>query len=260
MEESANSPQTFPDAGELFKTYLDDAKKSDHLIFFVHFYKGHKKALRRHIEFVNQIGYDAYVFNLKDSAKEHQYLPYSPISKKFGMKHALADQIEEHLNLLSELLPQYKTKIVFAFSNVAGAAIEAIARRQPQDILALICDSGPGADLMHSSYNLLEEQLQVRFLPLKLISTPLVMLGWSKDLHKDISHDLQKFPNGFPILSIRGWKDKQISPSHIDQIFEPAKNVNWRKLSLPEAGHLNGLRDFPSDYRSGVEDFLRGLS
>ncbi len=34
----------------------------------------------------------------------------------------------------------------------------------------------------------------------------------------------------------------------------------WKKLSLPEAGHLNGLRDFPSEYKPAVEDFLNQFS
>jgi hypothetical protein len=242
----------YPDEGELFKAR---EKKSEHLIFFAHFFQGHKKALRRHVELVNELGYDAYVFNLNDSLKEQQYLPYSHISKKFGMKHALADQIEEHLDFLSD----YKTKIIFAFSNVAGCAIEAMARRKTQDVVALICDSGPGASFMYSSYKLIEQQMGVKFLPFKLLATPLVMLGWSKEFHTDISLHLQQLPNGFPVLSIRGWKDKLISAPHIDQIFEPAKNINWRKLALPEAGHLVGLRDFPSDYRSGLEDFLKTI-
>ena len=96
----------YPDQGELFKA---SKKKQDALIFFAHFYKGHKKALKRHIQFVNDLGYDAYAYNLKDSPKDHFGLPYSHVSKKFGMKHALADQIEEHLNLLSD----YPKKIVF---------------------------------------------------------------------------------------------------------------------------------------------------
>lgn len=242
----------YPDDGELFKA---GEKKSEHLIFFAHFFQGHKKALKRHVELANELGYDAYVFNLKDSLKEHQFVPYSHVSKKFGMKHALADQIEEHLDLLQN----YDTKIIFAFSNVAGSAIEAMARRKSKDVIALVCDSGPGASFMYSSYKLIEHQMNVKSLPLKIIGTPMVMLGWSKDFHTDISKHLQQLPNGFPILSIRGWKDKLISPNHIDQIFEPAKNINWRKLALPEAGHLNGLRDFPSEYRSGLEDFLKSL-
>ena len=51
----------FPDDGELFKSAQ---KKSETLIFFAHHFQGHKKALRRHIEFVNELGFDAYVFNL----------------------------------------------------------------------------------------------------------------------------------------------------------------------------------------------------
>lgn len=248
---------TFPDHGELFKC---EQKKSNKLIFFAHFFKGHKKALRRHIEFVNELGFDAYAFNLKDSPKDHYFVPYSHTSKRFGMKHALADQIELHLNLLTA----YNEKIVFAFSNVAGCAIEAMARRIKNgttDVHALICDSGPGGDnFLQSSYMLLQEQIGVESFPLKILATPAVALGWSPKLNKDIFQDLEAFPQGFPILSIRGWRDKLISPKDIDKVFDHHSNIVWKKLSLPEAGHLNGLRDFPSEYRPAVEDFLAQIS
>jgi hypothetical protein len=244
---------SFPDGGELFKA---SEKKSEHLVFFAHFFKGHKKALRRHIDFVNELGFDAYAFNLKDDLKDHFYVPYAQSSKKFGMKHALAEQIGQHLDLPAD----YKTKIIFAFSNVAGCAIEAQTRRLKEgknDVVAMICDSGPGAgNFFQSSYMLLQEQIGVESLPLKLISTPAVAFGWSPKLNRDIRHDLQNFPAGFPLLSIRGWRDKLISPQDIDKVFDNQKNLNWKKLSLPEAGHLNGLRDFPSEYKPGVEDFL----
>lgn len=243
---------TYPDDGELFKA---PEKKHEELVFFVHFLKGHKKVLKRHIDLVNELGYDAYVFNLKDDMNEHYFVPYSHVSDKFGMKHALADQIEEHL----DLLPEYKSKIMFAFSNVAGSAIEAMARRTARDIKALVCDSGPGASFVYSSYKLVEHQFKVKSLPLKLLGTPLVILMWSKGMQKDIPEDLQKLPEGFPVLSIRGWKDQLISASHIDQIFEPCKNLHWTKLALPEAGHLNGLKDYPNEYRSGLENFLNTI-
>lgn len=245
----------FPDEGELFKS---NQKKSDTLIFFAHFFRGHKKALRRHIEFVNELGFDAYVFNLKDSAKEHYYVPYSPISHKFGMKHALADQIEQHMDLLSE----YKTKIVFAFSNVTGCCIEFMARRfmaENNDIIAMICDSGPGQNFIYSSFKLIEHELKIKSLPLQVLATPFVALGWTPSFHKDLKSDLEKFPKGFPLLSIRGWKDPMISPKHIDLVFDSVKNLNWKKCGLPQAGHLNGLRDFPSEYKPAVESFLNNL-
>lgn len=242
----------YPDEGEFFKA---SEKRSETLIFFVHFFGGHKKALRRHIEFVNSLGYDAYAFNLRDELNEHYYVPYSEVSEKFGLKHAMADQIEEHLDLITG----YKSVVMFAFSNMAGCAIEAMARRDMSSIKALICDSGPGAGFVQASYRFLREQFHVKFVPLRLLATPLFILSWSKDGHKDIPEDLQKFPNGFPVLSIRGWKDILIKTADIDKIFEPCKNINWTKLSLPEAQHLTGLRDYPNEYRSGVENFLNSL-
>jgi hypothetical protein len=240
----------FPDQGEIFRA---SKKKFEALIFFVHFYNGDKRSLTRHIRFVNQLGYDAYAFNLKDQAKEHHMVPYSPISKKFGMKHALADQIEEHLDLLSK----YKTKIMFSFSNICACAIEAMARRPDIYFQAMICDSGPSFEFVKSSFNLYTHAEPIKFVPLRLIAAPLFALAWSKDLHKDIHTDLKKFREGFPILSIRGWKDKLISAKDIDQVFEPCKNIVWQKLSLPEAEHLTGLRDFASEYKPAIEDFLK---
>lgn len=243
----------FPDQGELFKS---SKKTHAALVFFVHFYNGHKKALLRHVRFINQLGYDAYVFNIQDKMKQHQMVPYSYISHKFGLKHAIADQIEQHLDLLSD----YKEKIMFAFSNVSGCAIEVMARRPDLHFKGLICDSGPTMDFVKSAYKLYTYAEPIRLLPLKWIATPLFAAVWSKDVHKDILDDLQKLREGFPVLSIRGWKDKLISPAGIDKVFEPCKNLVWQKLSLPEAEHLTGLRDFPHEYKPVVEDFLNQIS
>lgn len=246
----------YPDDGELFKSKKNSKQPSEYLVFFVHFLKGHKKVLKRHVELVNDMGFDAYVFNLKDDMKDYSYLPFSK-AKKFGLKHALADQIESHLNLF----PKYKKKIVFAFSNIAACAIEAISRRiendHAKDIKAMICDSGPGTDFMTASYNLIKYQFRIKSLAARMIYAPVFALGWSPRFNKDIHDDLENFPKNFPILSIRGWRDQLISTKSIDDVFEPHKQIKWRKLNLPEAGHINGLRDFPSEYSPAVEDFLK---
>lgn len=171
------------------------------------------------------------------------------------MKHALADQVEVHLNLLSE----YTKKIMFAFSNISGSAIEAMARRTEKDMIALICDSGPSSRLDTSFANLYEKSEHKNLLLSLLARIPIFDHVWSPDGHRDISRDLKTFAEGFPVLSIRGWKDPLIPPKHIDEVFSPCKNLHWEKLSLPEAEHLNGLRDFPELYRPGVERFLAGL-
>ena len=245
-----------PDEGEFFEAGV---RKSETFIFFCHFFQGHKKALKRHIQFVNEQGFDAYAFNLQDSAKDHYWVPYSDRSHKFGMKHALADQIEDHIDLVLEKYPK-RNIVVFAFSNVAGCAIECMARRfQDWPLQGLICDSGPGSEFIYSSYKLAEHQIKIKSLAMRLLATPVVAFGWSPSFNKDIITDLNKFSDGFPVLSIRGWKDQLIAPKHIDKIFEQAPKLNWKKLSLTEAGHLNGLRDFPQDYKPQVAEFLLGL-
>lgn len=247
----------FPLAGEIFKS---PQKKFDELVFFVHFFNGNKKLLRRHIDFVNTLGFDAFAFNLhggfgnpKDFLKLK--LPELPISSKgkLGVKHVYADQIEQMMNLL----PQ--KKIVYAFSNPAASAIEALALRQCSDVVALICDSGPSSKLMGSLVNLIKQEFKINFLPARIVLSPVFAYLWDIDLHETIHADLQKFPPNFPILSIRGWKDPLISPSHIDALFEPHDNLNWQKLNLPEAAHLNGMKDFSAEYKAGVQKFLGSL-
>ena len=240
--------------GELFKS---PQKKYKEVIFFVHFYEGNKRALRRHIEFVNELGFDAFAFNLKGGRYRWRDIKRNPqvdfpLSKKnaFGIKHVYADQIEMMLNQVAG------DKIIFAFSNPSASAIEAMARRNCSDVKALICDSGPSAKFIQSAYNLYTHDWKLKPLPLRVALTPFLSFGWSLHLHRDIHLDLSRFPQNFPILSIRGWKDPLIPPDHIDRVFEPHSNIQWQKLSLPEAGHLNGLKDFADEYQPGVQRFL----
>jgi len=151
-------------------------------------------------------------------------------------------------------------KIVYTFSNPSAAAIEALARRHCLDISGLICDSGPSGRFVDSFKNLAKLEWNIPTSVLRWSLVPYLSVVWSPHLHKDVHSDLQKFPKGFKILSIRGWKDLVIPADHIDAIFEPHPNLSWRKLSLPEATHLTGLRDFRTEYVPAVEKFMQEIS
>lgn len=251
MDYSQFTQTQLPFDGEFF---LSKNKRYEELVFFVHFYEGTKRQIIRHIKLVNDLGFDAFAFHLHGNHKD--VLKHFPISPhlKFGVKHIYADQIEKLLNEIPG------RKIIFSFSNPTASAIEAMARRHCSDTVALICDSGPTARFLPSAYNLFGYEYQIKSTLLKLALTPVMSLGWSPLLHKDIHAQLDAFPAGFKILSIRGWKDKLIPPTHIDEVFEPHKNLEWSKLSLPEAEHLTGLRDFRSEYIPGVERFLKSVA
>lgn len=231
--------------------YYAKNKKFKETIFFVHFYEGSKLLLKRHIEFVNDLGFDAFAFNLI-STKEYFKNPLSK-HKNLGIKHVYADQIEFLLNAISG------KKIIFSFSNPTASAIEAMYLRNCLDITALICDSGPSGKFVKSFFNLLRYYKEKSLLE-TLAKSVFLPFFWSRYLHTDIEKHLSHFPKGFPILSIRGWKDELIPPDHIDFLFEGHPNLSWRKLSLPLAGHLNGLKDFRDSYTAGVKNFLNEVA
>lgn len=228
--------------------YPSSHKQYQDVVFFVHFYEGSKQQLKKHVDLVNQLGFDAFAFNLIDKSA----LLTNPLSRKKipGIKHIWADQIGDLLNLI----PQ--KKIIFSFSNPSSSAIEAMAERNNLDTVALICDSGPSDKFLTSVFQLFTHLRKDGILSglTKTIVTPLI---WSPYLHQDMHQHLEKFPKGFKVLSIRGWKDMLIPPNHIDAVFEKHANIDWRKLSLPKAGHLNGLKDFKEDYQAGLEPFLK---
>jgi hypothetical protein len=239
-----------PYKGEIFKS---EKKRYEETIVFVPFFNGTKASLKRHVTLVNELGYDAVVFDLKNKVSEWSELPISS-EYKFGFKHVWADQVEQVLNAL----PGHK--IIYSFSNPSSGAIEAISRRGQSDVRALICDGGPTAEPLNSIYNYFEIEKPSAFWLLRVAHTTFNTFMLSPKFTQELHNDLDKFPEGFRLLSIRGWKDTIIKPAQIDEVFEPHLNLDWQKLSLPEGAHLNGLKDFRSEYESGLVKFLKTVS
>ncbi len=176
---------------------------------------------------------------------------------RFGLKHLFARMITFYLDQIEG------EKIIFAFSNPSAAAIEAISDRQSQgsaagagqDIVGLICDSGPSRPFVRSAWNL-AVQIRGEYKLLGLFS-----LLWSLRSHQDIRSQLKNFPASFPILSIRGGSDEVIPPWHIDLVFKGLnKQLQIEVAEIPEAGHLNALKRFPEIYRDILTTWLRSIT
>lgn len=228
-------------------------KRFQETILFIPFYGGKKPQIRRHVEMVNEFGFDAVDVEMDTSVLNFPNRIMSP-QKGLGYKHVWADQVEQLLNEIPG------RKIVFAFSNPSSGAIEAIGRRRAVDITALICDGGPTAHYWDSLVKYYTTETPLPVLPARWAVATLLTPLWALNARGTLAQDLAKFPEHFPVLSIRGWKDHLIPPKHIDEVFEPHAQLSWRKLSLPEAGHLNGLRDFAEEYMPPVREFLNGVA
>lgn len=236
--------------GEWFRS---QNKSFNETILLVPFWGAEKKNLQRHTDFLGEIGFDCVLFDLKDSWPE---IATNTLSSKaqFGLKHVWAEQIEALLNEIPG------DKIVFSFSNPSASAIEAIAHRNASDIKGLICDGGPSGQLWHSMVNFFTHETPIPFYIAKALAAATTAFLWHPRFLTVIHDDLKKFPKNFRVLSIRGWKDPLISPKMIDLVFEPHRQLDWQKLSLPEGRHLNGLKDFPDSYKPPVIQFLSEIS
>lgn len=229
-------------------------------VLIVPFFAARKQQLVRHAEFLNELGFDVVIFEfdtqlftLPNRLISSQAAQSKSLIQSIGYKHVWADQIEKLLNEIPG------RKIIMAFSNPSAGAIEAIARRQAVDVAGLICDGGPTAQYWSSLVKYFTSEVPLPVAPARWLAATVFSPLWSLDAKGSLAQDLASLPEGFPLLSVRGWKDHLIPPKHIDEVFEPHANLDWQKLSLPEGGHLNGLRDFPDEYKPAVTEFLQAL-
>lgn len=222
-------------------------------LVFVPFFGGNEANLKRHMELAQSFGFETAFVPLEEDWKGLFTNVFSS-NRGLGFKHVWADRIEAALNKIPG------KKIVFSMSNPSSGAIEAIARRAGSDVTALICEGGPTNNFWESIVNYLTVEKPVGFKPARWAIAAATTVLWTPDFRKSLNQDLEMLPEKFPILSIRGWKDPLINFKDIDAVFDGHKNLDWQKLSLPEAGHLNGLKDYPDEYIEPVRKFLTSVA
>jgi hypothetical protein len=239
-----------PFEGELI---LPEKQKYQETIIFVHFYGGKKENLKRHVKFVNELGYKAVIFNLSPF-QPLKYLINPPISSvgRFGLRHIWADEIEQLINLVPG------TKIFYSFSSPTSAVIETIARRYAADIKGLIGDYRPFVHLWECFANFLSEEKKNKIV--RIATNAFFLRMWSSNHDGYLAKDLDSLPAGFRILSIRGEQDHLVPTYAIEDAFKGHNKIKLEVLNIKKGDHLNGLRDFAEIYTPKVTEFLTTLS
>lgn len=233
--------------------YAQD-QRYEETIVFVHHFGGSPKALRRHVEMVNSLGFNAVTFqNIFNELKLPAPLPISP-KMDFGIFAVWRDQIESVLNTISG------KKIVYSFSNLCFSAIAAVGERHASDISGIVCDSGPARDIIRSWWNLVGEKYKIKNFFLKTAMLPIGYLFIGLSFKENIPKVLRALPDNLPVLSIRGWQDHLVPYEEIEAFFDQQDHLDLRVLSLPKGGHLDGLKQFPDEYLPAVKEFLEKIS
>ena len=245
----------------LFERLPARERRFKEVVVFVHHYGGHKLSFKRHMEWVNDLGFDVITFNLPARTLKDLRFQF-PFNKdwSFGLRHLWADKIEEVLGSLAE------TKILYSFSYASMAALMAIERRHTIDVTAWVCDGGPFKQILRGFENLLLEgglmENQPRFLNYPVVRAQIVkFLGLTSGVDSydtDADRALRSLPIGFPVLSVRCEKDTLVAPDMIDDFFMAGfGRIDFLRVTLQKAGHLLGFKEEGDLYRDAVGTFLK---
>lgn len=245
LSESLSQP--YPFDGEMF---YPEKQKFNETIILTHHFGGHKKQMKRHIKFLNSLGFKAYSFNL--------------FPQPFRSSFDLLKQPQFYYKKLSSIwLHQWKKtlsniegdKIIYSFS--FSCNISSLMTYKDPTIKALIFDGGPFAEPFKSSWLYLSHQ--------EIIKNPLlrafVILPWILFfnfffLKRRIHRALKKLKKGFPILSFQSLDDTLVPPLFTHSILKNHSHLNLTVATLKEVQHLQGLKVKPEIYQNFLKSFL----
>ena len=227
-------------------------RRFEETVVFVHHFGGTKFTSKRHQEYLCELGFDCVAFDLlyHDSdrfPKSKQTL----VDVARGFRHAWADQIEQVLKAIDG------PKIMFSFSMPGGGALEAMSRIEAKGMTAWVCEGGPFLSVAQCYWNYMNRFHPSLWFPLRVSAVAATFLAMGiYDYKKDVQKYFKNLPTGFPTLSIRAWQDELVPISAIDVFFEQQEHISLEILSLPEADHVQGLREYPEDYKPRLSKFL----
>lgn len=234
------------------RLYWFEVESNKPTVVLIHNTWSSYKAFRRHIKFLNELGYTCVAFDLKmATVADGKNLVGWLTSKKLIYK-IWRDEVTTVLNEVSG------DKIIYGFSCPAMGGLLASDGRS--DVKAVICDGGPFDDMWDCTYRLFEQFQSIPSKPLRHVITSIGVWRYGYESIHELSKVLARWPHNRPILSIRGDKDPLVYPECIEKIFAPHQNLNITKVHLPEGRHLDGLKNFPEIYKPTVTNFLNSIS
>lgn len=230
---------------------LAKKKQFRETILFVHHFGGNRASVKRHQDFVADLGFDSVSFDLSFWFDPQKFpIPLLKHSQPL-LRDRWQKQIAEMLTAISG------PKIVYSFSFSSNLAAVVMAQSFSNDIVAWIADGGPFLMPLRCFWNYFTFIEPTRFLPLKLLK---LALGFNSlqfwNLKKELHSALEKLPEELAVLSIRSWQDRLVPIAAIDEAFSGPHAFRFETLTLPEADHINGFEKFPAEYKPRIAKFL----
>jgi hypothetical protein len=223
-------------------------KRFQEPIVFIHHFGGNALTTRRHQELVNELGFDAVSMSLS-----HNQVPRIRDLAKPPYKTWIEIWTDELGEILDAIPGQ---KIIFSLSSPSFAALKTLGELGRTDIPAWICDGGPFLNAMTCLRNFYRVETEVpRPVIPALAAAATVILG-GIDFDRRAHAWVRKLPLTLPVLSIRGEKDEIVPARCTEKLFASNRSLALTKVTIPECGHLEGLKTHAAIYMAAVKQFL----
>lgn len=236
-------------------------KKFKETIVFTHHYGGSASSVRRHQEFVADLGYDSVAFDYSYNAPaSRQWILPLTRNMKLGAKSAWIVELNAVLDSIEG------DKIIFSFSFPSCATLHLLAESPRRDVKAWMTDGGPFLETWKCMGNFFKFEKPMLNPMSHFLATASGYLLMGGPFYKGLMHGwLEKIDANFPILSIRAEKDALVPESAIAAVFAPRSNsqrsdLNLQVLRLLGVEHMQGLKKAPELYSKTVSDFLAKVS
>jgi hypothetical protein len=208
---------------------------------FTHHFGGHGSSTKRHQDFVNELGFDCVSFSL-----DCEWKP--------SMRMSLREVWVAQLTHILDQVPG--DKILYTFSSPSMVTPQVLIEGHRTDIRAWICDGGPFLDLFHCFQNYYKHQKDFTGVMNRVAASLGYVVIGAVGLSRRVRRWMAAFPPDVPVLSIRAGHDHLVSERAIDSFFAAGAQMNLQKVAIPEAEHLEGLKNFPNIYKPAVKEFL----
>lgn len=232
-----------------FDGRLYSAARSPTVIFVPHF-GGTRATSRRHRVLVNELGYHAFAFNLGLNV-----VPSTAKEVWAATREDMVARWSRELECVCEAIEGPKVIYSFSFPSISFAAM--MARKRRRDVVGWICDGGPFFNLWGNFWKLRSHEYVIANPAQRLASVTLGYMLMRGPLYAGRALQWMEAVRDVPTLSIRSGHDLLVPEATIDRLFE---GHSPKRVLIPEAGHLQGLKVAPDTYGQAVSEFLTSVT
>jgi fermentation-respiration switch protein FrsA (DUF1100 family) len=221
------------------------------IVVFIHHFGGDATTTRRHVRFVNALGFDALTFSASHNHQHPGHFVFPRTRKgRWGLRHLWAEEI---LDLVESLDRPF---VYYSFSSLSNSVVEAIAHGERKPI-GWICDGGPFVMTWDRLNGYVRHIVGIENQVLRFATTTMSYLSWNSwSLARELKDGLDNFPVHLPVLCFVGEKDPLVPAEMTRAVFKLSARVLPKIVAIPDGAHLDGLKNHREIYAQPLRDFL----